>query len=256
VSRLAAALVLAVALSGCASVRGWFGSSTSAPIAQPPGPTTPSVVASLGEALDKTDGKVAAAVTVARDNADTRPDIVKAEAAVALSLLPKPSQEELLIANARAKAADPAAYNAAQAEGRRTLASLEKQWATLEADQKAAKAASDKKDARIAELTAKVAEVEAEANKSPLRVSAGFCFLAALGLAVVGQYLRAGVCVALGGILLGLSAVLSTPLFIWSLIGSIIACLLFGLWVVWDKARDMVNASEPKDKNEPPSEIG
>lgn len=236
--------VAAVALSGCASVRDWFGSKPPAPIVQPPGPTSPNSVASLGDAMGKSDGKVAAAVTVAQRNAD-RPAVVKAETSVALSFLPKPSQEELDIATARAQLADPSAYAAAEAKGRELLAALDKQWANLKADQKAAKEASDKKDARIAELTAKVAEVEAEASKSPLRVSAGFCFLAALGLAVVGQYLRAGVCVGLGGLLLGLSVALSSPFFIWVLIASIVICLLFGLWVVWDKARDTVNDNDP-----------
>jgi len=245
VIRLAVLIVFAsVALSGCASVRDWFGSKSPAPIVQPPGPTSPTSVASLGDAMSKNDGKVAAAVTIAQRNAD-KPAVVKAETSVALSFLPKPSQEELDIASARAQLADPAAYAAAQAYGRKLLASLDKQWSNLEADQKAAKEASDRKDARIKELTAKVADVEAEASKSPLRVSAGFCFLVALGLAVVGQYLRAGVCVGLGGLLLGLSIVLTSPFFIWALIASIVICLLFGLWVVWDKARDAVNDNDP-----------
>jgi hypothetical protein len=127
-----------------------------------------------------------------------------------------------------------------------------KAWEKLESQQAEALRVSQLKDKRIEDLTAALKESEESANKSPLRVSAGFCFLAALGLAIVGQYLRAGACVALGGILIGISTILSSPWFIWSLIATVVVVLGLGVWVVFDMARDKVNSKTSDDEQAPP----
>lgn len=250
--RQTAILAVCVSLCGCSTIKGWFTPSPP-PIVQPDAPTAPSVVTSLGDSLDQSDGKVAAAITVANRNAD-RPDVVRAETKVALSYLPPPSEGDLAIATARAEKADPKTYALAEADGRKLLAAVDAKWASLEADQKKAKAASEAKDKQIAELTAKIAQIEAEADKTPLRIAAGLAFLAAIGLGIAGQYTRAGVCVALGAAFLGVSTILSSPWFIWSLIATGTACLGLVLWVVWDKARDAVHQSdkiEPAANNDP-----
>ena len=234
-TRTAAIVILAASLSGCATVRGWFSSST--PTVPPTAPAGLSLESNLG----KSDGKVAAAITMARNNAD-RPAVVLAETGVALSFLPAPSADDLSVASARVALANPATYTLAEADGKRLLAAVQADKSRLKADQAAAETASKAKDGQIADLTRKLSEAETNANRTPLRVSAGFCFPAALGLTIAGQYLRAGVCVALGGILLGLSTILSSPVFIWSLIASALAVLGMGVWVAWDKARDEVNA--------------
>jgi hypothetical protein len=56
--------------------------------------TDPADLSKLGTQIDKSDQRVAAAVTVARENAD-KPDVVKAETSVALAYLPKPDAQTL-----------------------------------------------------------------------------------------------------------------------------------------------------------------
>ena len=59
---------------------------------QPDVPTDGGIVNKVGNDLDKSDGRVAAAITVAQENAD-KPAVVKAETGVALSYLPVPSED-------------------------------------------------------------------------------------------------------------------------------------------------------------------
>ena len=235
-------LILVIALAACLTGCSMFRSSPSdAPLPkQPEAPTTPSVVQTLGNDLDKTDHRVGAALVAIERNAD-KPKVVVAESRLAQSYLPAPPESDVAFAIARATKADPIDYAKQMEFGRKLATAVNRAWEKLEADQAQAKLVSSLKDKRIEDLTAALKESEESANKSPLRVSAGFCFLAALGLAVVGQYLRAGACVALGGILIGISTILSSPWFIWSLIATAVAVLGLGVWVVFDMARDKVN---------------
>jgi len=244
-------LVIALtALTGCSLFRS---SPTDVPLPkQPDAPTTPSVVQTLGKDLDKTDHRVAASLVAIERNA-TSPKVVVAESRLAQSYLPQPPEADVAFAMARASKADPIDYAKQMEFGRKLATAVNRAWEKLEADQAEAKRVSGLKDKRIEDLTAALKESEESANKSPLRVSAGFCFLAALGLAIVGQYLRAGACVALGGILIGISTILSSPWFIWSLIATVVVVLALGVWVVFDMARDKVN-SKPSDDVEAPKE--
>lgn len=244
--RLALAVIALVALAGCKS------KPSDAPLPkQPDAPTKPDAVQSLGKDLDKTDHRVASALVAIERNAD-KPKVVVAESRLAQSYLPQPPEADISFAMARATKADPIDYAKQMEFGRKLATAVNKAWERLEADQAEAKRVSGLKDARIVELEKALKESEESANKSPLRVSAGFCFLAALGLAIVGQYLRAGACVALGGILIGISTILSSPWFIWSLIATGVAVLGLGVWVVFDMARDNVNAKTPPPADEPP----
>jgi hypothetical protein len=241
-------LVIAVlALTGCSLFR--KGDALPPLPVQPPAPTKPDVVQTLGKDLDKTDHRVASALVAIERNAD-KPKVVVAESRLAQSYLPAPPEADVAFAMARATKADPVDYQKQMAFGRQLATAVTKAWEKLETQQAEALRVSQLKDKRIEDLTAALKESEESANKSPLRVSAGFCFLAALGLAIVGQYLRAGACVALGGILIGISTILSSPWFIWSLIATAVVVLGLGVWVVFDMARDKVNA-KPSD-DEPP----
>jgi hypothetical protein len=243
-------VIAALALTGCSLFRS---SPTDVPLPkQPDAPTTPSVVQTLGKDLDKTDHRVAASLVAIERNAD-KPKVVVAESRLAQSYLPQPPEADVAFAMARATKADPIDYAKQMEFGRKLATAVNRAWEKLEADQAEAKRVSGLKDKRIEDLTAALKESEESANKSPLRVSAGFCFLAALGLAIVGQYLRAGACVALGGILIGISTILSSPWFIWSLIATVVVVLALGVWVVFDMARDKVN-SNPSDDVEAPKE--
>lgn len=211
-----------------------------------PAPKAPDLTA-VGSTLDVIDSRVAAAVTIAREaNTAGKPAVVESELSVAGSFLPKPTEGDLAYARQRSEKATPADYERQRAKAAEKQKAAEQAWTNLEAQVAASKAALLARDKRIEELTAALKESEESANKSPLRVSAGFCFLAALGLAVVGQYLRAGACVALGGILIGISTILSSPWFIWSLIATVVVVLGLGVWVVFDMARDKVNANPRK----------
>ena len=237
-------VIAALALTGCSLFR--KGDSLPPLPVQPPGPTKPDVVATLGKDLDKTDHRVASALVAIERNAD-KPKVVVAESRLAQSYLPAPPESDVAFAMARATKADPVDYAKQMAFGRQLATAVTKAWEKLETQQAEALRVSQLKDKRIEDLTAALKESEESANKSPLRVSAGFCFLAALGLAIVGQYLRAGACVALGGILIGISTILSSPWFIWSLIATAVVVLGLGVWVVFDMARDKVNAKPSDD---------
>jgi hypothetical protein len=238
--RLALVIALLACMTGCSMFR-----KGDAPLpVQPDAPTKPDVVTSLGKDLDKTDHRVGAALVAIEKNADS-PKVVVAESRLAQSYLPQPPEADVAFAMARATKADPIDYQKQMAYGRTLATAVNKAWEKLEAQQAEALRVSQLKDARIVELTRQLKDSEESANKSPLRVSAGFCFLAALGLSIAGQYLRAGACVALGGILIGVSTILSSPWFIWSLIATGVVILGLGVWVVWDYARDRVNASNP-----------
>ena len=185
-------LILVICLAGC--------SSTTEIPKQPDAPTDGGVVAKVGEDIEKSDGRVAAAVTVARENAD-KPTVVKAETGVALSYLPKPSDGDVAFARQRAANGDAAEYKAAEEYGKKLLARIEQDWAKMEAQQKEAARVSTLKDTKIKELEAKILEVESEARKN-------LYTLAAIGLMVIG-----GLAMAFGRYMAG-AGLLATGLFI------------------------------------------
>lgn len=226
-------------LAGCAS--------TKPPLpVQPDAPTSEAAVTTVGKEWDKADQKVAAAISIARENAE-RPEVVKAETSVALSFLPAPEAGELALARARAAKADQKDYTAAVAFGKNLLAKIDSDWAKVEADQKEALRVSQLKDRRIEELTAEVERVKKDA-------AANLWTMAAVGTAVVGALAMAFLGPKTGISLLASAAAIGAfPFVVDSEYFTIIAgCTLaaaaaLGLWVIWDKARDQVHKSdEPK----------
>jgi hypothetical protein len=167
---------------------------------QPDAPTDGGIVNKVGNDLDKSDGRVAAAVTVAQENAD-KPTVVRAETGVALSYLPKPREGDLSFARIRAAKADPADYKAAEEYGKRLQDRINAAWVKMEADQKEAARVSALKDAKIKELDAKILQVESDARKN-------LYTLAAIGLMVIG-----GLAMAFGRYMAG-AGLLATGLFV------------------------------------------
>ena len=228
-------------LAGCAS--------TKPPLpVQPDAPTSEAAVTTVGKEWDKADQKVAAAISIARENAE-RPEVVKAETSVALSFLPAPEAGELALARARAAKADQKDYTAAVAFGKKLLAKIDSDWAKVEADQREAARVSQLKDRRIEELTADVERVKRDA-------AANLWTLAGVGIAVVGAIATAFVGPKVGIPLLACGAAIGAfPFVIDSEYFNIIAgCTLaaaaaLGIWLLWDKVRDKVNAPyEPPQK--------
>ena len=202
------ALVIALCcLTGCVTTR--------PPLPpQPEAPTSESVVTTVGKEWDKADQKVAAAVSIARENAD-KPEVVRGETTVALSYLPPASPEELALARQRAAKADQKDYAAAVAFGQKLLAKIDADWAKVEAAQKEALRVSQLKDKRIEELTADIERVKAEASKNIWTLlGAGLFAAGALTTAFLGA--RLGIpllaCAALAG---SVPFIYDSPAFMW-----------------------------------------
>jgi hypothetical protein len=237
-------LVIALlALTGC--------SSSLPPLPkQPEAPTKESVVTAVGKEWDKADQKVAAAVTIARENAE-RPEVVKAETAVALSFLPSPEAGELALARARAAKADQKDYAQAVDFGKNLLAKIDTDWAKVVADQKQALHVSQLKDRRIEELTAEVERVKKD-------MAAQLWTMAAVGTAVLGALAMAFAGPKIGISLLASSAAIGAfPFIVESeyfgiIVGTslaLAACL--GLYWLWDRVRDSANKSD----EQPPPQV-
>ena len=237
-------LVIALCLTGCAASR-------PALPEQPNAPTSPSVVETVGKEWDKADQKVAAAISIARENAD-KPAVVRGETTVALAYLPPASPEELALARQRAaNPADQKAYGDAVEYGKKLLAKLDTDFAKLEASQAEALRVSQLKDARIVELTAEVERVKREASANLWTMAAvGTAVAGALAMAFVGP--KAGVSLLLSAGAIGAFPFIVESEYFGIIVGTTLAlaaCL--GLWVIWHKARDQVN----KPDEQPPPQV-
>ena len=237
-------LVIALLMAGCAA------SKPALPV-QPDAPTSEAAVTTIGKDWDKADQKVAAAISIARENAD-KPAVVRGETAVALSFLPAPEAGELALARARAaRPEDQKAYGDAVAYGKKLLASIDANFAALEAQQKEALRVSQLKDRRIEELTAEVERVKREA-------SANLWTMAGVGIAVVGAIAMAftgpkvGIPLLLSGAAIGaFPFVVDSPWFPWVAGAFAIALAGIGIWVAYDAARDKVHESD----EQPPPQV-
>ena len=235
-------LVIALLMAGC--------STSLDPLPkQPDAPTSEAVVQTLGKEWDKADQKVAASITIARENAD-KPAVVRGETTVALSFLPPASPEELSLARARAASPEnQKAYGDAVAFGKNLLAKIDADWAKVQADQKRAYEISQLKDARIKELTAEVERVKKEA-------AANLWTMAAVGTAVAGALAMAFLGPKVGiSLLLSAGAIGAFPFIVESeyfsyIIGTALALAAgLGLWYLWDKIKD---ANNKPDEQPPP----
>ena len=236
-------LVIALlALTGCAS------SPPPLPV-QPDAPTSKAVVETLGKEWDKADQKVAAAISIARENAD-KPAVVRGETAVALSFLPPVEAGELAIARARAaKPEDQKVYGDAVAFGRNLLAKIDSDWAKVLADQKEAARVSQLKDARIVELTKAVDQAKKDA-------AANMWTLAGIAVAVLGAAAMVFTGPRIGGTLLASGAaigafpfIVDSEYFTYIAGGTLALAAGLGIYWLWDRVRDSANAPyEPPEK--------
>jgi hypothetical protein len=236
-------LVIAlVALAGCKS------KPTLEPLpVQPPGPTKPDVVQTLGKDLDKTDHRVASALVAIERNAD-KPKVVVAESRLAQSYLPAPPESDVAFAMARATKADPVDYARQMAFGRQLATAVTKAWEKLETQQAEALRVSQLKDKRIEDLTAEVERVKSEASKNIWTLlGAGLFAVGALTTAFLGP--RLGVpllaCAALAG---SVPFIYDSPAFMWVAIGTATIASGLSLWWLYDKVSDAVQ--DKKDEAE------
>ena len=219
---------------------------------QPDAPTTPGSIEKVGAANDQRAGKVAAAVTVARDNAD-KPEVVRAETSVALSHLPKPDDGDLAIAKARAAKADQKDYAAAEAAGKKAVADLAASLAKAKADQSESLRVSQLKDKRIADLTAEVERVKQEASKDIWTLTgAALAVIGAVATAFVG--IRVGAPLLLCGAFCGsVPFIIDSPWFEYIAGATLVISCGLGLWWLADRVKDSVN-EKPSDHGTPEKE--
>jgi hypothetical protein len=228
-------------MAGCAT------SSDPLPV-QPPGPTSPSVVATVSKQWDTADAKVSAAISIAKENAD-KPEVVRSETAVALSFLPAPEAGELAIARARAAKADQKDYAQAEAFGKKLLSQIDTSWLKVQADTTEALRVSQLKDARIVELTKAVEQAKKDA-------ASNLWTLAGIAVAVIGAVAMVFTGPRIGGTLLASGAAIGAfPLIVDSeyfsyIAGSTLALAAgLGIYWLWDHVRDSANAPyEPPQK--------
>jgi len=215
-------VIACLALTGC---------PTTTPETTGTGTATPPAdsFAKVGDQIDKADQRVAAAVTVARENAD-KPEVVKAETGVALSFLPAPSPDSLAYVRARVARANPEEYKRAEEAGRKLLAVIDSNWAKAEQDAAKNKAALDNANKQITALKAEVEQVRTEGVRNAFAVAAGICFLAALAMALLGQYLRAGAAFIIGGAIGALPFVFNSPYFL-PAVGGLVLLVVLLAWL-------------------------
>jgi len=236
-------VIAALAMAGCSL----FPKADEPLPVQPPAPTKPDVVATLGKDLDKTDHRVASALVAIERNAD-KPKVVVAESRLAQSYLPQPPEADVAFAVARAAKADPVDYAKQMEFGRKHATAVNKAWEKLEAQQAEALRVSQMKDARIAELQKEVERVKQEASKNVWTLlGAGLFACGALTTAFLGP--RLGVpllaCAALAG---SVPFIYDSPAFMWVAIGTAAIASGLGLWWLWDKVHDAVQ--DKKDEAE------
>ena len=243
-------LVIAVlALTGCSLFR--KGDAEPLPV-QPPGPTKPDVVATLGKDLDKTDHRVASALVAIERNAD-KPKVVVAESRLAQSYLPAPPESDVAFAMARATKADPVDYQKQMAFGRQLATAVTKAWEKLETQQAEALRVSQLKDKRIEDLTAEVERVKKDASAQTWTlVGAGLAVVGALTTAFMGP--RIGLPLLLCGAFCGsVPFIIDSPYFEYIAAGTLLVCSGLGLWWLADKVRDAVN--KPSDDEQAPPQV-
>jgi hypothetical protein len=239
-------LVIAVlALTGCSLFR--KGDALPPLPVQPPAPTKPDVVQTLGKDLDKTDHRVASALVAIERNAD-KPKVVVAESRLAQSYLPQPPEADVAFALARATKADPVDYAKQMAFGRQLATAVTKAWEKLETQQAEALRVSQLKDARIVELTKEVERVKKDASAQTWTlVGAGLAVTGALCLAFLGP--RIGLPLLLCGAFCGsVPFIIDSPWFEYAAGATLVISCGLGLWWLADRVRDSVN----KPNDEPP----
>ena len=252
-------VIAALALTGCSLFR--KGDALPPLPVQPPAPTKPDVVQTLGKDLDKTDHRVASALVAIERNAD-KPKVVVAESRLAQSYLPAPPEADVAFAMARATKADPIDYAKQMEFGRKLATAVNKAWDRLESDQKEAARVSQLKDARIVELTKEVERVKKDAmSQTWTLVGAGLAVCGALCLTFLGP--RIGLPLLLCGAFCGsVPFIIDSPWFEYAAGGTLVISCGLGLWWLADRVRDSVNkprksaeinpAQSPHD--EPPKE--
>lgn len=233
------ALLCALVLCGCSTAPEKIPT-------QPEAPTNPSALSKLETGIDTRSSKIAAAVTVVKENAG-KPEVVKAESDVALSFLPAPSEGDVALARQRVSKADMKDYAEAAKFGKGILAQISSNREKMEADQKEAARISKIKDDRIAQLTEEIERVKQDAATNIWTMTgAGLVIIGGLVCAFVSP--RAGIpIIACGAFSGALPFFFDSPYFPIIAGLSLAAIAGLGIWWFYDRVRDSVNESDGKE---------
>lgn len=198
----------------------------------------------VGDKIDKSDSRVAAAVTVAVENSD-KPEVVKAEGKVALAYLPPPTEGDVAFARARAAKADQKAYQAQMDYATKMKAEVDKMWAKAEADAKKSKADIQALKDENTRLVAEIARIKQEASRDIWTIT-GAALVVLGGVACAFASVRVGIPIILAGAFAGaVPHIYSSEYFSWAVGATIlIACGLL-LWRLFDYIKDK-NDEQPK----------
>ena len=226
-------LVISLLLAGCA---------TTEPVPEPvPAQGTLDVV---GKKEDKLESRTAAAVSVAKANAD-QPAIVRSELSVAEAGLPPPSASDLLFAQARAAKQDPKAYEASVANAAKAKADIDAMWHKLESEQKANAEAMSKMVEQIDTLKKQVDQAKKEGQRNLYAmVAAGMMVLGGFAIAFGRVMIGAGLLVS--GVCIGaVPYLLDSPWFLPSVGGLFLVGLVLTGWHLY-------SGHTKTDHNDPP----
>jgi hypothetical protein len=198
----------------------------------------------VGDKIDKSDSRVAAAVTVAVENSD-KPEVVKAEGKVALAYLPAPTEGDVAFARARAAKNDQKAYQAQMDYATKMKAEVDKMWAKAEADAKKSKADIQALKDENTRLVAEITRIKQEASRDIWTIT-GAALVVLGGVACAFASVRVGIPIILAGAFAGaVPHIYSSEYFSWAVGATIlIACGLL-LWRLFDYIKDK-NDEQPK----------
>jgi hypothetical protein len=202
----------------------------------------------VGKKEDKQESRTAAAVIVAKENAD-KPEVVRSELSVAQAALPVPDASDLAYAKARAAKADAKQYEANVASAAKAKADIDAMWTKLEGEQKQNAEAMSKMTAQIGTLKQQVEEAKKEGQRNLYAmVAAGMMVLGGFAIAFGRVMIGAGLLVS--GICIGAVPYLLDSVWFLPAVGGI---FLFGLLVGgWHAYRNHLkaDASQEEDKNQ------
>lgn len=212
--------------------------------------TDPANISKLGDKIDTTEARAAAAVTVAVEQAD-KPEVVKAEGKVALAYLPAPSEGDIAFARERAYKADPKAYADQMAYAKKLQAEVNKMWDKMEQDNLRNLAEIKALKLRNEQLAQEVEKVKTDADRNFWTMLAGGMFVLGAVVCAFLSWKTGATLIFLSTVAGSIPVIQGSPYFLPIVLTAIAIALSFGLWVLWDKARDKVNeSSSPSPKSE------
>jgi len=213
-----------------------------------PAPSTdPENLSKVGEKIDKSDSRVAAAVTVAVENSD-KPEVVKAEGKVALAYLPVPTEGDVAFARARALKNDQKAYQAQMDYAAKMKAEVDKMWTKAENDAKKSKADIQALKDENARLVAEAVRIKKESSRDIWTLT-GAALVVLGGVACAFASLRIGIPIILAGAFAGaVPHIIDSQYFEWAACGVVLCFSSLAIWWMYDKVRDSINSPNGDSK--------